>query len=113
MFSDREHEIRAIEFLDSGMSGIDAFPESTGINKADLLQMYMDARNIVRMNVEDLSLRRAAESVCSTCIGVVRCSGVLGEESKKLVINQKTYEPEAFQQYEHAIDLYRKMQEYS
>lgn len=111
MSVDRECQIKAIELLDSSLSGIEAFPEESGINKNDLVQMYMDSRQIVRMNIENLELNRTAESVWATCIRVVRCSGVIGEEAKELIINQKSNYPEAKKLYEHAKALYKTMQE--
>jgi hypothetical protein len=111
MNKDREHQIKAIELLDNHLSGVSSFPEETEIDVNNLIKMYMEARELVRLNVENLELNRAAESVWSTCIRVVRLSGLVGEDAKTLIINQKTNYPEAKSLYKHALGLYGKMKE--
>lgn len=112
MNKDREHEIKAIELLDNCLFSIKSFPEESGIDKEELLDMYMNSRNIIKRNVDNFELNRAAESVCSTCIRVVRCSGIVGEEAKTLLINPinpKKQSPEVGMLYKHAIRLYEEM----
>ena len=109
MSEDRDYQIKAIQLLDDSLSDIDAFPDESGIDKQKLIEMYIDSRNIVRLNVENLELNRAAESVWSTCIRVVRCTGIIGADAKILIIKQKANHPEAKNLYDHAIVLYKKM----
>lgn len=111
MNKDREYQIKAIELLDNHLSEIASFPKELGIDKNKLIQMYMDSRDIVRLNHENFELNRTAESLFSTCIRVVRCSGLIGEEAKILLINQKTNFPEAINLYEHSVSLHTKMKE--
>lgn len=82
------------------------FPKESGISKDKLAAMYIESRNIVRQNSNDLNLSRTAESLWGTCIRVVKCSGIIGEQGKELFINGKTYLPEAKSLYEHALALY-------
>jgi len=51
--------------------------------------MYIESRNIYRLNLEDFTLSRCAESWWSTCIKVVKCSGIAGEEATKLLISNE------------------------
>ena len=111
MNKDQEYEKKAIELLDDYLSGVSSFPKDLEIDKSKLIQMYMDSRNIVRLNHENFELNRAAESVWSTCIRVVRCSGLVGEEGKTLIINQKPNSPEATSLYKHAVSLHATMKE--
>lgn len=111
MNKDREYETKAIELLDGYLAGVASFPPEAEIDKDKLLEMYMDSRNIVRLNHENIELSRAADSVWSTCIRVVRCLGLVGEEGKALSINQKEYFPEAINLYKHAVLLHVKMKE--
>ncbi|MAQ98948.1 MAG: hypothetical protein CMI00_00230 [Oceanospirillaceae bacterium] len=111
MNKDREYETKAIELLDGYLSGVTSFPPEVEIDKEKLLEMYMDSRSIVRLNHENLELSRAAESVWSTCIRVVRCLGLVGEEGKTLSINQKEYFPEAISLYKNAVSLHVTMKE--
>lgn len=109
MNKDREYEIQAIELLDDYLTSIESFPEQSGINKQKLLDMYINSRTIVRLNVDNFELHRASESVYSTCIRVVRCSGIIGEEAKTLLIDQKKYYPEVSMLYIHVTSLYKEM----
>jgi hypothetical protein len=106
MTEDRDNEIAAIKLLDSYLREIGEFPKESGINKDKLAAMYMESRDIVRQNSDDLNLFRTAESLWSTCIRVVRCSGIIGAQGQELLINGKTYSPEAKNLYEHALALY-------
>jgi hypothetical protein len=106
MSEDRDSEVKAIELLDSRLSGDCEFPAESGIDKEKLISMYFESRDTVRQNLDDLKLSRAAESLWATCIRVVRCSGVLGEQAKDLLINTKMYSPEAKSLYEHALKLH-------
>jgi len=111
MSEDRDYQIKAIQLLDNYLSDVEAFPDESGIDKQMLIEMYMDSRNIYRHEVENIELNRAAESVWSTCIRAVRCSGIINAEAKALIINQKVNYPEAKNLYDHAIALYKKMKE--
>ncbi len=111
MNNDQEYEKKAIELLDGYLSGVVSFPKELEIDKNKLVEMYMDSRDIVRLNHESFELSRTAESVWSTCIRVVRCSGLVGEEGKTLFINQKENTPEAISLYKHAVLLHATMKE--
>lgn len=106
MSEDRDSEVNAIELLDSRLSGDFKFPEESGIDKEKLISMYFESRDIVRQNSDDSELSRTAESLWATCIRVVRCSGVVGGQARELLINSKTYSPEAKSLYEHALKLH-------
>ena len=110
MNEDRNSEIKAIFLLENSLSGIGEFPENSGIDKGKLVAMYMESRDIVRQNLDDLKLFRVSNSLCRTCVRVVRCSGVIGEQSRKLFIGGETYSPEARRLYEQALKLYSEFQ---
>ena len=106
MTEDRASERKAIMLLDNYLSEIDEFPKESGIDKENLVKMYVESRDIVRQNSDDLKLSRAADSLWGTCIRIVRCSGVIGEQAKELLISGKAYSAEARNLYEHALKLY-------
>jgi len=106
MSEDRDSDAKAIELLDSHLSGDFEFPEESGIDKERLISMYFESRDIVRQNSDDLGLSRAAESLWATCIRVVRCSGIVGGQAGELLINRKIYSPEAKSLYEHALKIH-------
>ncbi|MDC5754727.1 hypothetical protein OPW41_13160 [Vibrio europaeus] len=110
MLKDNDYEIEAIKLLDRHLVGV-TFPVSSNIQKDQLVQMYLESRDIYRLNVENFRLFRCAESLWSTCIRVVRCSGTVGEEAKVLLINGKQYSPEAESLYEHSLNLYKEFLE--
>ena len=111
MSEDRDYQNKAMQLLDNYLSDVEAFPDESGIDKKILIEMYINSRNTHRYEVENIELNRAAESVWSTCIRAVRCSGVINSEAKILIVNQKVNYPEAKNLYDHAIDLYKKMKE--
>jgi hypothetical protein len=106
MNEDRDSELKAIKLLDNRLSGAGEFPEKSGIEKEKLISMYFESRDTVRQNSDDFKLSRAAVSLLATCIRVVRCSGVIGEQEKELLINSKTYSPETKSLYDHALRLH-------
>jgi hypothetical protein len=104
-----DSEVKAITLLDNYLSKIDEFPKESGVDKEKLVNMYMESRDVVRQNLDDFKLSRVAESLLGTCIRVVRCSGVISEQAKELLINSKTYSPDAKSLYEHALKLYSEL----
>jgi hypothetical protein len=82
MTEDRGSEIKAITLLDNYLYEIDDFEEESGIDKKKLANMYMESRNIVRQNLDDFELSRAADLLWLICIRVVWCFGVIGRYTK-------------------------------
>jgi hypothetical protein len=68
--------------LDNYLYEIDDFEEESGIDKKKLANMYMESRNIVRQNLDDFELSRAADLLWRICIRVVWCFGVIGRYTK-------------------------------
>jgi hypothetical protein len=68
--------------LDNYLYEIDDFEEESGIDKKKLANMYMESRNIVRQNLDDFELSRAADLLWLICIRVVWCFGVIGRYTK-------------------------------
>ncbi|MFI8620986.1 hypothetical protein ACIGBN_08510 [Marinomonas sp. NPDC078689] len=110
MLEDNDYEIEAIKLLDRHLAGV-MFPEKSGIEKDKLVQMYLESRDIYNQNLEDIKLSRCAESLWSTCIRVVRCSGIVGEDATKLLINKEMYSPDSKSLYEHSLKLYNEFTE--
>jgi hypothetical protein len=109
MTEDNKIKFKAIDLLDNFLSETKEFSKDSGIEKKQLINMYIESRDLLRQNLHNSSLNKLAQSLFATCIRIVSFYEIIGEQSKDLLIDTNIYSLEAKELYQHALKLYSEL----